>query len=279
WADPARMARIAGALSSSGALGLAHSTDLQTDVVSNTARRAIALLEGLTSGDREVEAALHLLRGWDGDEHVDSAAAAIAEVWLSKHLGPETARRTTNAAAVEAIGFGSPYAVTSYLQAPDGALGEDPASGRDAVLLASLRSALDELIDRLGPDRGAWRWGDLHRASFVPAAAALADPVLQAQMSHGPSPIPGSAFTVRAATYRMEDFAVTNGASFRMVLDVGDWDASLAINTPGQSGDPASPHYGDLFPLWAEGRYVPLLWTRQAVERAADLVIQLAPGG
>ena len=38
-----------------------------------------------------------------------------------------------------------------------------------------------------------------------------------------------------------------------MVLDVGDWDNSRVINTPGQSGDPASPHYGDLFPLWAEG--------------------------
>jgi len=36
--------------------------------------------------------------------------------------------------------------------------------------------------------------------------------------------------------------------------------------------------YGDLFSLWAEGKYVPLLWTREAVERAADLVIQLAPG-
>ena len=55
----------------------------------------------------------------------------------------------------------------------------------------------------------------------------------------------------------MEDFAATNGASFRMVLDVGDWDNSLVINSPGQSGDPASPHYGDLFPLWAEGRIRP----------------------
>ncbi len=56
----------------------------------------------------------------------------------------------------------------------------------------------------------------------------------------------------------MTDFAVTNGASFRMVLDVGDWDESRVINTPGQSGDPESPHYGDLFSLWAEGRHVPL---------------------
>ena len=73
----------------------------------------------------------------------------------------------------------------------------------------------------------------------------------------------------------MDDFAVTNGASFRMVMDVGEWDNSRVINTPGQSGDPASPHYSDLFPLWAEGEYVPMLWTRDAVEAAARRVIEL----
>jgi penicillin amidase len=62
-----------------------------------------------------------------------------------------------------------------------------------------------------------------------------------------------------------------------MVVDVGDWDNSRVINTPGQSGDPSSPHYNDLFALWAEGKYVPMLWTRKAVEGAARRVIQLAP--
>jgi hypothetical protein len=40
-----------------------------------------------------------------------------------------------------------------------------------------------------------------------------------------------------------------------MVLDVGAWDASRTINTPGQSGDPFSGHYRDLAPLWATGQY------------------------
>jgi penicillin amidase len=63
-----------------------------------------------------------------------------------------------------------------------------------------------------------------------------------------------------------------------MVMDVGAWDNSMVINTPGQSGDPASLHYGDLFPLWAAGRYVPLLYSRAAVDRQAERVIALAPG-
>ena len=70
---------------------------------------------------------------------------------------------------------------------------------------------------------------------------------------------------------------MTHGASVRMVMDVGEWDNSLIINTPGQSGDPTSPHYADLFPLWAKSDYVPMLWSREKVEAAAEQVIELVP--
>lgn len=277
WADPCRMDRIDAALSANDKVSIEDSMALQTDVVCGSALRAVALLRGLRSDDAELERALQLLAAWDGAETIDSPAAAIAEVWLNKHLAPHTAAAITTPAAAELIAFGSPYAVTTYLQSPGPALGDDPATAREAILRASLRAALNEIAGRLGPDMAAWRWGDLHHARFVPPAAALADEDLRARMTHGPAPLPGSAFTVRAATYRMEDFAVINGASFRMVVDVGDWDNSRAINSPGQSGDPASPHYGDLFPLWAEGRYVPMLWTRAAIDQAARLVVQLTP--
>ena len=277
WADPCRMERIDAVLSANDKISIDDCLALQTDVFCGSAVRATALLRGLTSDDAEVEQALRLLEAWDGRETVDSPAAAIAEVWLNKHLAPHTAARITTPEAAKLIAFGSPYAVTTYLQAPGPALGDDPAAAREVVLRSSLRAALDELADRLGPDQSAWRWGDLHHARFVPPAALLADDDLRERMSHGPTPIPGSAFTVRAATYRMDDFAAINGASFRMVVDVGEWDNSRVINSPGQSGDPANPHYNDLFPLWAEGRYVPMLWTRAAVGAAAGRVIQLTP--
>ena len=78
------------------------------------------------------------------------------------------------------------------------------------------------------------------------------------------------------AAYRLSDFRVTTGASFRMVIDVGNWDNSRAINAPGQSGDPRSPHYGDLAPLWAAGEYVPLLYFR-GHRCAAGLQMELRP--
>ena len=279
--DPGRINRIAEVLNANDQVTIEDSMALQIDVFSGTVMRVTGLLRGLTSPDPRVAEAIGLLAAWDGYETNDSAAAAIAEVWLNNHLGPRAAAATTTAAAAELIGAGasSPYAVSTYVQAPDAALGDDPAAARDALLLTSLRSALDEITERLGPDMTGWTWGALHHAHFVPPAAVLADADLRAKMTHGPTPIPGSAQTVRAATYRMEDFAVTNGASFRMVVDVGAWDESRVINSPGQSGDPASPHYNDLFPLWAEGKYVPMLWSRAAVDKAARQVIQLTPSG
>jgi penicillin amidase len=93
----------------------------------------------------------------------------------------------------------------------------------------------------------------------------------------GPLPKGGSSQTPMNAGYRMSDFRVTSGASFRMVIDVGNWDNSRAINAPGQSGDPRSPHYADLAPLWAAGEYVPLLYSQAAVDEAAEQRIVLTP--
>lgn len=277
WADPSRAIRIEAVLAANERVTLQESADLQVDDYSLAALRGIALLEGLASPDPEVARALALLRAWDGRESETSCAAAIVEVWLNKHLPQHAIARAAPASAVVPVTPGAPYAVVAYLQSPDLALGPDPIAARSHVLLASLRSALDEITGRLGPDMDAWTWGALHHAHFVPAAAALADPELRAKMVHGPLPLRGSATTPCAATFRMEDFAAITGASFRMVLDVGAWDNSLVINAPGQSGDPDSPHYADHFPLWREGKFVPLLYSRPAVEAAARQVITLEP--
>ena len=67
------------------------------------------------------------------------------------------------------------------------------------------------------------------------------------------------------------------GASVRVVIDVGEWDKAMCINSPGQSGDPRSPHYADLAEQWSRGEYIPMLYSRGAVDRAAELQITLKP--
>ena len=65
---------------------------------------------------------------------------------------------------------------------------------------------------------------------------------------------PGGAGTVAA-----------DGASYREILDVADWDRSIVTNVPGQSAQPGSPFFGNLLKLWADDTYFPLVYSRARV--------------
>ena len=252
---------------------------IQTDATSPQARRLVALVKNVPGGtiNINVDHAIKLLTSWDGNEAVDSVPAAIYEVWTNKYLGKAVVAKVTPAAARDLVGSGHLEAILTYLEKPDTRLGPKPIEARNDIILASLKDATDELAQRLGADPMQWKWGRLHQAKWEPAIADLADPQLKAQMSIGPLQTPGSASTPRAQTYRNSDFNVIAGASVRLVMDVGAWDNSKMMNTPGQSADPFSAHYRDLFPLWAEGSYVPLAFSREAVDRVSERVIHLTP--
>jgi penicillin amidase len=69
----------------------------------------------------------------------------------------------------------------------------------------------------------------------------------------------------------------TSGGSFKLIADTEDWDNSIGLNTPGQSGDPDSRFYRNLFDMWSKGRYFPVAYSRKKVESVTDSVTQLAP--
>ncbi len=62
-----------------------------------------------------------------------------------------------------------------------------------------------------------------------------------------------------------------------MVVDTEDWDKTVGTNTPGQSGDPDSPHYRDLFGIWATNKFFPVFFSRARIEGVADEVLELVP--
>ncbi len=278
WSDPARWQRIVEVLQSKPKMTLADAMDLQNDTTSMLARRLVKLLKTVQSDDPNAKKGLELLKAWDARDDADSAAGAIYEVWITNHLGSALLK----AAAPKAVDLIAPEAssispIVAYLESPDAALGADPAAARDRILSESIGRAVAEVSEKLGADASMWRWGRLHVAKFDHALEPLTDKATAAQMTVGPLSFGGAANVPRAATYRRSDYRLTSGASFRMVLDVGNWDASRTVNTPGQSGDPFSGHYRDLAPLWATGQYVPLLYSRAAVEAATAEVIELRP--
>jgi penicillin amidase len=129
----------------------------------------------------------------------------------------------------------------------------------------------------MGRDPEAWAWGWLHVLRLEHAlSAVLTHDESAPRADLDPIPLGGSDSTLNKAAYR-PDFRIVMGASVRMVIDVGEWDRSLWINAPGQSGDPRSRHYADLAPLWASGEYVPMPYSEAAVDEATDVTIELSP--
>jgi penicillin amidase len=278
WNDRSRIDRIDEVLAANAKVSVADSMALQTDSHAAISYRLTALAAHLTSADPQVTDALARLKAWDHDETLGSVATTIYEVWAVKHLGAAVIDRLAPAAKSQ-IGTPALDAILTTLEHPGADFGPNPVEARDTLLLVSLKAALGELSGRLGPDMNSWTWGRLHHATWSPAIGAIADADTRARMTLGPLPIPGGASSPKAAAYTLADFNVSHGASVRMVMDVGAWDNSMIINTPGESGDPGSPHYGDLFPLWAAGAYVPMLYSRAAVDAHADRVIELTPAG
>ena len=262
WAEHSRAGRIHDVLRGQARHSMGQSMALQTDDFSIPARRLGRLVEGLEG------AAALLLRGWDRRLARDSAAAALHEVWWSRHLKPALLDILAPDPVVRALLVpGDVETLVGLLEHSDRRLTDVPG-----LLRRTLDAAFAECAERLGADPAGWRWGALHHGAFPHPLHRVADLPGVAALPKG-----GSGSTPMAAGYRLPDFRVTHGASFRMVVDVGDWDASRCINAPGQSGDPRSPHYADLAPLWAAGDYVPMLYSRQAVDEATELLIRLTP--
>ncbi len=67
------------------------------------------------------------------------------------------------------------------------------------------------------------------------------------------------------------------GASYREIFDLSDWDNAVAINVPGQSGQPGAKHFDDLLPLWRDGLYFPLRYSKPAVDAVTRDTMILKP--
>ncbi|MEI7769333.1 MAG: penicillin acylase family protein, partial [Chloroflexales bacterium] len=97
--------------------------------------------------------------------------------------------------------------------------------------------------------------------------------------NRGPWPTGGDIDTVNQAYTPRSSPAgpLYTAPSYRQIIDVGGWDASRVILPAGQSGHPASRHYSDMAEAWRDGAYIPMLWSRAAVERDTAAVLMLKP--
>jgi len=168
------------------------------------------------------------------------------------------------------------YRVVLELAAPSQAVfGADPRPARDALLRDTLQSAYREAAARLGTDPAHWSWGALHSVYFRHALDAATGGA--AVLDRGPVQRPGDGDVVQSTAFDAQTLEQTSGASYREIFDLSDWDNSVAINVPGQSGQPQAKHFDDLLPLWSAGQYFPLKFSRAAVDAVTTDVLILEP--
>jgi penicillin amidase len=279
WIEDTRFHRISEVLDGLKKVSLVDSERLQNDNVSVPGHRLIRVLSTISTSDPQLQDTIRWLNDWDARVTVTSPQAAVYEVWVSRHLGSAVIALTAPLApdSLRSSVSGSGDYVVNLMEHPDERLGPNPKKARDDIMLATLSAALEETKRLLGPDHSAWQWGRLSTILFEHPLSSLLNDAQRTKLNVGPAPKAGDDNVVGAAAYRSKDFRVRIGASFRMVLDVGQWDNSVAVSVPGQSGDPSSPHYRDLFPLWLSGQYFPLLYSRSAIEQAAERKILLEP--
>lgn len=230
--------------------------------------------------------ALTALKDWDGHVSADSAGAAIFELFtadlairLAKAKAPKSWATAVGGSESHEMLSGSTFAVNrmkhlcGLLQTkPDGWF----AKGWDNAIEASLIAALDRLRAIAGPGPGYWGWGHLRPLTLT--HPLLGKHKLMAKIFNlGPIPSGGDPNTInQAAAGPLE---ITSPTTFmpnlRTVFDTADWSRCRFVLAGGQSGNPCSPHFDDLFPLWQKGEGVPIPFIRDEVIRAAKATIRL----
>ena len=256
----AREGRLHDVLSTQSAFNVDDFKRLQHDTVAWNAQHTVPLIEHVTADRDDVEHARQQLVAWDRRVAADSPSAALYVFWeqaLKERLVDGTL---------------------------DGSLARDYLEAAERLDVAALaRSAPAMLIDALAVALGRLRtkagtkelpaWGALHAVLFR-HPLAITD-VMRRRFDVGPFPVAGYADTVMASEWRSG--RVAGGASFRQIVDLADWDRSLATNTPGQSGSPDGPHFRDFAKVWTAGEYVLLPFSDHAVQASAETTLVLMP--
>jgi len=277
WYSPWRAIRINDLLRADSAVTPDAMRKFQTEPGSARADAFVPLFlaaaareDSAGRSDATLRAAATLLAQWDRRYAKTNRRALLFEMTTR-----EVARRTWDeltpapgkAGLVVAPEYPESQVLFELMQTPTSPWWDDRRTpgvteDRDAILSASLRAALVSAKKLYGdPEGEGWLWSHVQRANIyhltkIPAFSALGIPV-----QGGPS------------TLSPSDTAGKQGASWRMVVELGPDVKAWATYPGGQSGNPASPRYGDRLKLWENGELAPVLFPRTPADLDRKRVI------
>ena len=263
WDPGYRSRRINGllrdAIATDGNVSFQDMQDFQNDVLDTAARAFVPYLLNATSTACTMPTAgdfcpaRHELASWDYRMTTDSVAATVWHEFIYWYLNDTFGDEWV---AANASGLLTPFPdVLENLtrNAPSSHWFDNvrtPAvERRDDILVRALVDAVATLDHLHGPLGHAWEWGNVHSREF-PHLTGLA------ALSRGPYGSPGDEVTLDrggGSSASTGDVVSKAGPSWRMVVDVGRPQASVAVFPGGESGNPLSVHYDDQLALWLRG--------------------------
>lgn len=275
WSDPYRGKRINEVLSESQKFGIEDMQRLQTDYLSIPARTLVPFLKDLRISDHFTDDARQQLLNWNYRLDPSSVPAGIYVMWERKIL--EVAEKRFVPAELLGLVNLQLHRVIEWIAVPGNRFGPvAPERNRDAFLRETFDAAIAELRKKLGDSMDQWQYGQARYkhamlTNTVPSMSAVG---LRPKIDLGPVPRGGNGHTPNATGGADRQ---THGASFRIIVDLSDWDKTKMINTPGQSADPASAYYDNLFELWSRDEYFPAYYSKEKVKGVTEERYVLAP--
>ncbi|WP_422380470.1 penicillin acylase family protein [Marinicellulosiphila megalodicopiae] len=261
WAPPYRADRIEELLTQF----IANKTKLtvkdfqlmQGDVTSLQVREILPFLQALEPKSERQVYAVNLMKQWDGVLTQDSEAAAIYQIWLrhfnhlivSDELRGNLLTDWRLAELFKVIGdFRPVFIKQNLIQDEDSQLSDwcdhirtKPIENCEKQVLESLTEAVVELSRYVGKDK---TWGGIHSAHY-PHQAFVGFPILDLVFDREVS-TSGGAYTINNTKWTWSQsnaYRQIAGASYRQVIDLGNWNNSGFINNTGQSGNILSEYY------------------------------------
>ncbi|MHB8459026.1 MAG: penicillin acylase family protein [Candidatus Limnocylindrales bacterium] len=302
WDPGYRVARITSLLTTAAAHGgvtQATLSAIQLDTYVGRAPLVIDQLGRAVPTTADGATVLDRIRSWDDHCTTDSTGCAACMTFEYRLLRGLFDARLGDLARDYVGSTESWQALIALLGQPTSTWWDDPSTpahetARDVVSRA-LDQAGADLRSTFG-DPARWTWGREHTIAFrEPTLGTSGIGPLEWYFDSGPYPVAGAAGAVDN-TYSQYSvaypdpsdpsfvpqgirgvFAVTNGPSYRLTIDMGALDAARIVITTGQSGNPFDRHYGDLIGAWLAGGTVPLPFSSAAVDRATATTLTLTP--
>jgi penicillin G amidase len=288
WDYGYRSERIRTLITATPKVTPARMSQIQGDTYSEFAPVLVkSLLAVKLTNDPFAEDAKELLRSWDYTQPSGKSPSAAAAAYYNA-VWSNVLRLTFD----DELGDMKADGGSQWMQALAGLLAKPrdawwdnkltPAviEGRDEILRQAMVAARMDLTMKLGKTPVTWQWGRLHQLTFehktfggdsVPA-------LLRAVFNRGPWQMPGGSSIVNANGWNAsKGYQVDWAPSMRMVVNLGDLDASRWVNQTGNSGHPYDGHYVDQADAWVKNETYPWPFSQKAVRDGSGDELTLTP--